>query len=384
MTNVLLFLALATLALKLFTVPPALWGMRRLRRLRDVAPDLETLLPTVSIVLAARDEEVSIEAAITSMLAQDYPSLEVIAVDDRSHDETGRILDRIAATETRLRVVHVRELPAGWLGKNQALARGAEVSSGAFLPFTDADVILAPRTLRRAVTLILEQNLDHLTLGPRLEAPGVLLAGFVAYFLLFLTIFTQPWKARDLRSKRFIGLGAFNLVRADAYRRAGGHTRIAMRPDDDLMLGKLLKSAGARQDIALGESEVRVLWYPDLGAAIRGLEKNLFAGAGYRVGYTILGASSLVVLDTFPVAAVALTHGVAFWANVVAALVVPFGAVVSGRAAGLPWWAGLLAPLSALLLAFVFLRSMTLALRRGGIMWRGTLYPLSELRRHKL
>ena len=126
------------------------------------------MLPSLSIVVPARDEAASIGRALGSLLAQDYPDLEVIAVDDRSADGTGDVLREVAAREPRLAVLRVDDLPAGWLGKNHALWRGAQRSSGQWLLFTDADVVFAPGALRRALAYAVDQGLDHLTLAPRL------------------------------------------------------------------------------------------------------------------------------------------------------------------------------------------------------------------------
>src|SRR5918997_1721193 len=119
-------------------------GVVRLADLPTEAP--EGGWPSLAILFAARNEEEAVGPATRSFLAQDYPGLEVIAVDDRSTDATGAILDAIAAGEDRLRVVHVRELPAGWLGKTNALQMASEATSATWLLFSDADVILAPDT----------------------------------------------------------------------------------------------------------------------------------------------------------------------------------------------------------------------------------------------
>jgi cellulose synthase/poly-beta-1,6-N-acetylglucosamine synthase-like glycosyltransferase len=178
----------------------------------------EARTPPVSIVVAARDEARAIERAMRSLLALDYPGLELVAVDDRSADPTGAILDRLAAANARLKVLHVRELPAGWLGKNHALALGARDATGEILLFTDADVEFAPYSLREAVAVLEDERLDHLALAPRLRLPGAWLAACVAYFGRQFYVFLRPWRARDPRSGAHIGVGAFNLVRASAYR----------------------------------------------------------------------------------------------------------------------------------------------------------------------
>src|SRR5262249_46544493 len=126
-------------------------GAQSSPQLRDTAPALDRPWPAASIVVAARNEEAGVEPALRSLLALDYPALEVIAIDDRSTDATPQIMDRVAAGDTRLRVLHVAELPAGWLGKNHALHQGAKLARGEYNLFTDADVVLEPSVLKRAI-----------------------------------------------------------------------------------------------------------------------------------------------------------------------------------------------------------------------------------------
>ncbi|HEY4587862.1 MAG TPA: glycosyltransferase family 2 protein, partial [Thermoanaerobaculia bacterium] len=251
MTSFLFVLALATLLAHVATAVQVYRGVRSIRALRDLPP-LAGPLPRVSIIIPARNEERNLEEALRSVLALDYDNLEIDVVDDRSTDRTGEILDRMAAADPRLRIVHVRELPPGWLGKNHALWLGAGKATGEFLLFTDADVVLAPATLRRAVGAMVADGLDHLTAAPEIARPGVLFEMFVGAFSLFFTLYTRPWKVKDPESPSHVGVGAFNLVRAAAYRAAGGHPAIAMRPDDDLKLGKLLKKKGFHQEFVFG------------------------------------------------------------------------------------------------------------------------------------
>src|SRR5947199_2314204 len=248
----LFLLALATLIAHVATAIQVYRGVRSIRSLRDLPP-LAGPLPRVSIIIPARNEERNLEEALRSILALDYDNLEIDVVDDRSTDRTGEILDRLAAVEPRLRVVHVRELPPGWLGKNHALWLGAEKATGDFLLFTDADVVFEPSALRRAVGAMVSDGLDHLTASPEIARPSVLFELFIGAFSLFFALFTKPWKVRDPRSPHHVGIGAFNLVRAAAYRAAGGHRAIAMRPDDDLKLGKLLKTRGFRSELVFGQ-----------------------------------------------------------------------------------------------------------------------------------
>lgn len=255
------------------------FGLRRLRQLADVEAPADPELPALSVIVGALDEAATIEPALRSLLAVDYPRLEVIAIDDRSTDGTGAILDRLAREDRRLRVIHVRELPAGWLGKVHALHVGARAATGEWLLFTDADVHFAPGALRRAVGHCRQERLDHLSVLPELHVRQSLLAALLllAQGLFYATL--PPWKLAT-SPRVYVGLGAFNLVRSDAYRRAGGHEALRLEVLDDLMLGKRLKTfGGARQGLLLGQGAVSLEWYPDAHAFMRGLEKNSFAAA---------------------------------------------------------------------------------------------------------
>ncbi|HEX2187521.1 MAG TPA: glycosyltransferase family A protein, partial [Longimicrobiaceae bacterium] len=182
-------------------------GARSLRRLHEVPPVPGAEAPPLSVVIAARDEARNIEPALASVLAQRYGPLEVVVVDDRSEDATGAILDRMAAADPRLRVEHVSELPRGWLGKNHALHVGAAGARGEYLLFTDADVVMEPDALARAVGYVRAHGIDHLAAGPRVEMPSLALRVFVVLFTLFFSIAFRPWKVRDPRSPAHIGVG---------------------------------------------------------------------------------------------------------------------------------------------------------------------------------
>ncbi|HEY5512071.1 MAG TPA: glycosyltransferase family A protein, partial [Geomonas sp.] len=276
---------------------------------RSGAPTLPPRPPKVTLVVAARNEERNIAEALRSLLCLDYPDYELLVVNDRSEDTTGAILEELSADQPRLRVIQVSELPAGWLGKNHALWVGARAAAGELLLFSDADIVMEPTVLSRAVTFLLDQGVDHLAVTPVLRMPTLFLDMFGASFILFFCMFSRPWKARDPRSRFHIGIGAFNLVRTAAYWKAGGHRRIALRPDDDMKLGKILKLDGFRQESAYGGGLLTVEWYATLGELIRGLEKNAFAGVDYRLTLVLLGALCHLTASVWPYLAIFLTTG---------------------------------------------------------------------------
>ncbi|HEX4498249.1 MAG TPA: glycosyltransferase family 2 protein [Thermoanaerobaculia bacterium] len=383
MSSFFFLLALGTLLLHLATAVRILHGNRSIRFLKDLPP-LVGALPRVSILIPARNEERNLEEALRSVLALDYENLEIDVIDDRSTDRTGEILDRMAAAEPRLRVVRVRELPAGWLGKNHALWLGAEKATGDFLLFTDADVVLEPSSLRRAVQVMVADGLDHLTASPEIARPSVLFELFIGAFSLFFALFTRPWKAKDPRSPHYVGIGAFNLVRATAYRAVGGHRTIAMRPDDDLKLGKLLKTRGFRQEFVFGQGALRVEWYTSVRELIQGLMKNAFSGVDYRVRVVAVATVIQLAVFVWPFLALLLIPGAARWLNLASVLTLVGLCWINAPLAGVRRWHGVGFPLATLLFLYILWRATLLTLWNDGIDWRGTHYPLAELRANKI
>ena len=356
-------------------------GVRRLRGLEEAEPLPDEALPTVTVVAAAKDEAERAERAARSLLAVDYPRLEIVIVDDRSTDETGRILDRVAAEDTRLRVIHLTSLPEGWIGKCHALARGEEAARGEWILFTDGDVEQSEGALRRAVSYAIEERADHLAVGLDAEVQGLGEAIFIGYFLAVFFLSQRPWNASDPRSKDHIGIGAFNLVRREAYERAGGHTALRMELLDDLALGAIMKRSGARSVFALPDGMVRTRWHVGVRGLIHGVEKNAFAGLDFRPWYAAYAVALQIVASLVPL--VGLLSG-DVWTRALAILAwsgVFLAYSTTANYAQVRWWQAVFMPVGGILFGYAILRSTYLALRRGGIVWRGTFYPLAELRK---
>jgi hypothetical protein len=336
----------------------------------------------VSVVVPCRDEAATLERAMRSLLAQDLPGLQIVAVDDRSSDGTGAILARLAAADPRLEVVRVDALPEGWLGKNHACDAGARRARGAWLLFTDADVVFAPDALRRALAAARAHRLGHLAVLPRFVAPGFLERAFVTAFAALLA---PSVRVRDLRrpgTRAYFGVGAFNLVRRGEYERAGGHRRLALEVVDDVKLGLLLRRSGVAQGIADSGGLVQVRWQHGFVPSVLGLVKNAFAALEYRpgraiaaaLGATFAGAVPLVVLLAGPGALPRALAGAAL------AIAVAHHGEAARRLSGASGAEGLLMPLCTVLLGAVVLCSAAAARVRGGVVWRGTHYPLERVR----
>ena len=359
-------------------------GHRKMRRLAATDAAVPTSWPRVSVIFAARNEGATIGAAVPTMLALDYPDFELIAVNDRSEDGTGLALEKIAAADPRLRVVHVRELPAGWLGKNHALHHAAAGATGEWILFTDADIHFHPQALRQAVAHAGARQLDQLAALPELHGHGKLLGLCVSAFGLLFALFLRPWRMPDPRSRAHGGVGAFNLVRASTYRKLGGHAPLRLRPDDDIKLGRLFKLHGARCEMVHGAGALSVAWYPSTRAMIHGLTKNSFAALDYRIGLTLAGVLVQVLFFQGPFLALLFLTGAAWWLDLAAVGLLLVAAGDAARFNGGAWWHAFTLPLGVAVLSYVILRSMVVTCWTRGITWRGTHYPLRELKANRL
>ncbi len=358
-------------------------GSRKIRQLKDVLLPPASARPKVSIIIPALNEADTVEAALSSVLSLAYPNLEVIAINDRSTDETGLMLERMAERHPLLHVVHIASLPKDWLGKNHALHQGAQLAQGDYLLFTDADVLFEPTSIDRAVSYCEAHQVDHLTLLFDVVAKTRLLSMLVLSFSVNFMARFKPWKIATSK-KHFLGAGGFNLVRRKAYTETGGHAAIPMAVLDDLMLGKLMKEHGFTQHVLYGRDMVSVEWYPSARKMMRGLEKNAFAAFDFRLSQLFLVSLLMLTLRVWPWAALLITEGAAWWINlltVVAGLALYIDLI---RASGWSYQCLVYAPFVALVELVIWWRGSISTLMRGGILWRGTYYPLSELKQHRL
>jgi hypothetical protein len=355
--------------------------MARLPWLSDITPIASRDAPFVSIIFAARDEAEKLPAAIATLLAQDYPQFEVIAVNDRSSDQTPVILHELQRSRQNLIVEDVATLPPGWLGKPHALVAGFEKSRGEWLVFTDADVHLAPDVLRRAIALAAEKKWEHLSLLTAVEMRGFWETVAISYFGLGFVFGNEPWLAANPRSARYVGIGAFQLVRRAAYEKSGGHARLRMDVIEDMKLGKLMKMAGVRSGVAVAQDLVSVRWHSGLQNIVRGVTKNMFAAVHYNAFFAVAAMMLSVIMSVLPFFGLAFASG---WARVFAGIAVGAAVLIH---AGMIWstdaspFYGLTHPLGAFLFCWMIGRSAIATLWRGGVVWRDTFYPLNELRK---
>jgi len=341
----------------------------------------------ISVIVPARDEADSIAATLLSLLASTGVRLQIIAVNDRSTDETGVRMEEVAAEfattggQHTLQVLHVSELPNGWLGKPHAMATAARIAHSPWILFTDGDVLFHPQALAIALREADALNADHLVMTPHVILKTASEKAMLATMNSLSQWMIHLWKVPDQRAKDYIGVGAFNLMRREVYEKLGGFEALKMEVLDDLRMGWLVKRAGCRQCVILGQDLVRLRWLRGAFGVIRLAEKNAFAAYRYNVSLTLLASLGLFTVAVLPLLAIAAGG----WPLVAGMLTyVAFGLTFWGNrkvTAASPWLAVLYAP-ATLVAVYALLRSMTLALVRQGIDWRGTRYSLCELRRN--
>jgi glycosyltransferase involved in cell wall biosynthesis len=350
----------------------------------DPRPGAASGEPRVSIVVPARNEEADIRATLEALLALDYSNYEVIAVNDRSTDATGLRMEEVAASRGaygRLRIIHVTELPSGWMGKTHAMWTAAQQATGDWLLFTDADVLFKPDSVRRVMAYAEEEKADHVVLFPRMimENPGERM--MIAFFQALFVFGHRPWKVADPKAKDHIGVGAFNMVRRPVYDAVGTYKALRMEVLDDMKLGKVVKNAGYLQRNVFGEDLISLRWVKGTFGIVDNLTKNFFALLSFQWPRTVASIFALAFLNLGPFVGVLMAHG---WARLpyLVALVSIFGIYwgMSKLSDVRPYYF-LLHPVSACVVIYTIARSMVLTMWQGGIVWRGTKYPLEDLRK---
>ena len=343
--------------------------------------------PDLTVIVPACNEEQAIEATLRSLLASTGVRLQIVAVNDRSTDRTGALMEAIAAEAKAsggphsLEVIHISELPVGWMGKTHALAQGARRATAPWLLFTDADMTFDPRAADLSLGYATEEKADHVVLALTVEFKSNAEAAVLAAFQALAQWRNRLWKVADPKARDFFAAGGFNLLRRQVYEQLGGFDTLRMEVVEDLRMAWKVKRAGYAQRVVLGPGLASIHWIHGALGIVGLMEKNGFAAFRYRVGMALLLFLGFALQIALPLAAIA-SGG---WATVAGLLTYAFISLsyVANRPVtqAPPWLSIFFAPAVAILL-FALVRSMILTLKRGGVKWRGTLYPLDELRRN--
>ncbi|HEY0162468.1 MAG TPA: glycosyltransferase [Edaphobacter sp.] len=349
----------------------------------DLAPEGN---PSIAVIVPARNEATALPASLASLLEQDYDNLKIFAVDDRSTDTTGAIMDELAEMHPgKLKVIHLEQLPEGWLGKPHAMALAARsaiaIECPDYLLFTDADVLFEPQAICRSLVQAVATRADHFVTFPtpiiKTGGEGALL-GYLGVMGMWAT---RPWKASDPKAVRdSIGIGAFNLLRTEAYEKLGGFESLRMEILEDLTLARRVKLAGLRQNVAVAPGMVSLHWAAGALGVVKVMTKNLFAVFRFCLPLVLAATVGLATLCLGPV--VLLFFPQTRLAAMIALASVAVLYKLSSRHSKISPWYCLLFPAGAALFFYSLLRSVLVTLRQGGVTWRGTFYSLKELRKN--
>ena len=377
---------------------------------KPATPDGE---PRVSVIVPARNEEHDIRATLEQLLALDYSNYEIIAVNDRSTDRTGEIMEEVASgtmcgpgvpargqasaihqvrarlqadadmsvRATRIRILHIANLPAGWLGKTHAMWTAGKQATGDWLLFTDGDVLFKPDSVRRVVAYAEAEHADHVVLFPRMIMEHAGERMMIAFFQALFVFGHRPWKVADPDAQDHMGVGAFNMVRRPVYDAVGTYQALRLEVLDDMKLGKVVKNAGYRQRNVFGEDLISLRWVKGTFGIVNNLTKNFFALMSFQWPRTVVSLAGLAFLNLGPFLGLWFAHG---WARLpyAVALASLFAIYVGmARLSDVAPYYFFLHPISTCVVMYTLARSMVLTIVHDGIVWRGTKYPLDELRK---
>jgi cellulose synthase/poly-beta-1,6-N-acetylglucosamine synthase-like glycosyltransferase len=342
-----------------------------------------SMWPCLTVIVPACNEAAEIESAARTLLDQDYPNLQLIFVDDRSTDTTGEVIDNLASNDSRIKAIHIGELPQHWLGKVHALHTGLQQATGDIVLFTDADVHIADGTLKAAVDYFINARLDHLAGFPRLEPSGIFLGALLAAFLRQFVAVMRPWKVSEPGSGAFIGIGAFNMVKKQAFLAAGGFEWLRMEVGDDVGVGLMMKRSGYRCDVLRMAEWLSLYWHRTLRSAVRGAEKGLSSVCHFSVTRTIILGFMNTAMELAPLCALLLiwpSLRPAGWIGAAITGVYFFTCVIIARWMHQSILPHLMSIFTAPFGFAVMVRAAILGYCRGGALWRGTLYPTKALK----
>lgn len=341
--------------------------------------DKPTSRPSVSVIVPARNEEISLPACLESIVSQHGIAFEVIAVDDNSTDRTREIASSFLPSQTRaaVRVIEAGTLPEGWTGKNNAAAAGSTVARGDWLLFTDADTIHLPGSLVRSLGEARRQGAALLSYSPQQIVEGFSQKSVMPVVFADLAATFRPSQVSDPKSSRAAANGQYILISREAYDSVGGHAAIAGSLLEDVALASAVKRSGRKIFFRYGGDAVRARMYRNFAQLREGWTKNLALLFPSPMRLAVLRALEFVLLlSSFATAIAAALRArwlpAAFAASIAVALYAFFLKRI--RRAHFPWDANLLAFFGLPVFSYLLLRS-TVFHRRGSVSWKGRNYP---------
>ncbi|MGZ3809167.1 MAG: glycosyltransferase, partial [Bacteriovorax sp.] len=343
----------------------------------------QKIFPKISIVVAVKDEEKLIRGTLLNLLALDYHNLEIIVVNDRSSDQTQKIIEEFISEHPNFKVIKISALPEGWLGKVNALNEGTKIASGEFLLYMDPGADISAKVLEMSTVVCESYQLDHLTILPNVSPKSFLLDALITTAFLFYVSSGRPWLSiakRPIGSAK--GVGQYNFVRRSFLRKTEGFEWLKMEVADDVGLAQLIASFGGKSHfMSPGHFKFNFNWYSTVNEMIHGLEKNT---VGAFANYNLLMATAIFLFSIFcslyPVIAILMfKRGPVLGCGIAYFFALFLFSFMAKKWMRQPLSVFLMLPFGISMMGFILLRSAFICFKNGGISWSGTFYPIESL-----
>ncbi len=336
--------------------------------------------PRLVVVVPARNEAANVGQCLASLLALDYHNYEICAIDDRSTDDTGAIMDRLAAEHpNKLRVLHIQELPSGWLGKTHAMWRAAAQTQSDWILFTDGDIFFRADALSRAIHYAEANACDHLVVMPTMIMKSFGERMMLSFFGFCSSLMIRLHKVQDKTTRDFVGAGAFNLIRRSAYQKIGTFQALRMEVIEDVKLGEAVKRNGLSQHCVWGLGLARVRWAEGVFGVVENMRKNMFSLLDFSWTFLALASVGAAIYHLAPWIGLVFAPGLAKigFAAAVASIAALY--IRLSRQFGFSPLHFLTQPIATVMFLYALMLSAWSSLRHGGVVWRGTTYSVSEI-----
>ena len=354
--------------------------------------------PKISVILPARNEEIYISRCLDSILNQDYPNFEIIAINDSSSDETGDIILTYSKKYDKIVAVNPGPKPNGWVGKSWACYQGYRKATGDLLLFTDADTRHSSSLMSLAVGHLLQQNLDAITAIPKLLCIETWTKITLPMLSTFLHTRFSALRVNDPRTRIGYFFGSFFIISRTAYEKVGTHEGVKQELVEDGALGGKVKDAKFRLKMVRGEENITAIWARDLNSLWHGLRRlmiPLYSQHKTKTSLMII-AVFFLLLEPFiilPYSCLLLFFGdnrhlinyILIYVNVLTVLLIVLSNVVHSKLSlyQSPIYA-LASPLAAAIISFSFISSIIDARKTGAVKWRDRQYTINEHQQHPL
>ncbi|HET7148407.1 MAG TPA: glycosyltransferase [Candidatus Nitrosopolaris sp.] len=354
--------------------------------------------PKVSVILPARNEEIHITKCLDSLLNQDYPNFEIIAINDSSSDDTGDIILRYSKRYNKIVIaVDPGPKPDGWVGKSWACYQGYKKATGDLFLFTDADTQHSPSLMSLGVGHLLQENLVAITAIPKLLCIETWTKITLPMLSTFLHTRFSALRVNDPRTKIGYFFGSFFIISRTAYEEVGTHEGVKQELVEDGALGGKVKDAKFRLKMVRGEENISAIWARDLNSLWHGLRRLMIPLYSQHKTKTFLMiiAVFFLLFEPFiilPYSSMFLFFGdrhliiyILCYVNVLTILLIILSNVIHSKLSlNQSLIYGLAAPLAGAIISFAFISSIIDAKKVGAVTWRNRQYTINEHQQHPL